>query len=349
MVGCRFLAASESAFMRGNPYVQLSGVVLLWAVNIVLVKVALSDAPPMALTCLRFAGGVVLFGAIAWVLGIPLVPRPNERLALAAIGIVQFGLVSAFSAAGLSFVPAGRASVLLYTMQIWALPLGYWIGNDQPTRTRVLGVAVASIGLVGFLGPWLVDWSDRRTIVGYAILIGTAILWAFGSCLYRARSWQTPSLTQIIWQIAFSAGVLACLSMVFESGHPIRWTSLVWVMLVFNWIAGTVLAYWWWAGALKIMPASQAGQFATLVPVVVFLLSLGLLGEDLSLGVLTSALMILMGIIITARTPAPARSASGKASQWSRGLRRRWARLLGRSWPAPASFWLRQAARDPPS
>jgi hypothetical protein len=110
-----------------------------------------------------------------------------------------------------------------------------------------------------------------------------------------------------------------------------------------------VLAYWWWAGALKIMPASQAGQFATLVPVVVFLLSVGLLGEDLSLGVLTSALMILMGIIITARTPAPARSASGKASQWSRGLRRRWARLLGRSWPAPASFWLRQAARDPPS
>ena len=86
--------------MHRNAYIQLSGVVLLWAVNIVLVKVALSDAPPMALTCLRFAGGVVLFGAIAWTLGIPLVPRPNERLALAAIGIVQFGLVSAFSAAG---------------------------------------------------------------------------------------------------------------------------------------------------------------------------------------------------------------------------------------------------------
>jgi drug/metabolite transporter (DMT)-like permease len=293
--------------MRWKAYLQLSGVVLLWAINIVLVKAALPDMPPIALTCLRFAGGVVLFAAIAHFLGIPLIPRSGERVALGAIGIVQFGLVAALSAAGLSLVSAGRATILLYTMQIWALPLGYWIAADRPTPMRILGVAIASAGLVVFLGPWLVDWTDRRTVVGYLILIGTAFLWALGSCLYRARRWRTPPLTQILWQIALSTSVLAFVSLGLETGSTVRWSGIVWTVLVFNWIAGSVLAYWWWACALKAMPVSQAGQFATLVPLLVFFMSVALLGEEFSLGVLASTLMILIGIGITARAPDPKR------------------------------------------
>jgi drug/metabolite transporter (DMT)-like permease len=286
--------------IRSSGYLQLSGVVLLWSVNIILVKAALPDIPPFALTSLRFAGAVGLFAAIACVLRIPIVPVPGERIRLAAIGMVQIGLVTALTAVGLSYLPAGRATIVIYTMQIWALPLGYWIADDGLTRASVIGVAVASAGLAMFFSPWLVDWTERQAVMGYTILIGTGFLWALGSCLYRSRHWATSPLTQILWQLAFSSCLLACISIVLEKDVSFRWTPVVWTVLVFSWSAGSVLAYWWWAYALTAMPASQAGQFATLVPLLVFFLSVAFFGEQLSIGVVASSALILIGIAITA-------------------------------------------------
>ena len=295
-----FRAGIWARAIRSSGYLQLSGVVLLWSVNIILVKAALPDIPPFALTSLRFAGAVGVFAIIASVLRIPIVPVPGERIRLAAIGMVQIGLVTALTAVGLSYLPAGRATIVIYTMQIWALPLGYWIDNDGPTRAGVIGVAVASVGLAMFLGPWLVDWTERQAVMGYVILIGTGFLWALGSCLYRSRHWATPPLTQVLWQLAFSSCLLAGISIVLERNASFRWSPVVWTVLVFSWSAGSVLAYWWWAYALTAMPASQAGQFATLVPVLVFFLSVVLFGEQLSIGVVVSSTLILSGIVITA-------------------------------------------------
>jgi drug/metabolite transporter (DMT)-like permease len=214
--------------------------------------------------------------------------------------MVQIGLVTALTAVGLSYLSAGRATIVIYTMQIWALPLGYWIADDGLTRAGVMGVAVASAGLAMFLSPWLVDWTEWQAAMGYMILIGTGFLWALGSCLYRSRHWATSPLTQILWQLAFSSCLLACISIVLEKDASFRWSPVVWTVLIFSWSAGSVLAYWWWAYALTAMPASKAGQFATLVPLLVFFLSIVFFGEQLSIGVVASSALILIGIAITA-------------------------------------------------
>lgn len=297
---------ADSSRTRSGGYLELSGVVLLWSINIILVKAALSDIPPFSLTSLRFVGAACSFALVVYALGIPIVPRSGERIELAIIGTIQIGLVTALTAAGLSYISAGRATIVIYTMQIWALPLGYWIANEELTRERVIGIAVASTGLVLFLGPWLVDWADRQNAIGYTVLIATGFLWALSSCCYRRRRWTTPLLTQIFWQLGVSSCLLACLSIALEGDVSFRWSPAVWIVLLFSWSAGSVLAYLWWAGALAVMPASQAGQFTTLVPVLVFFLSAGLFGERVSIAVVASAALILLGIAISARAP-PAR------------------------------------------
>jgi drug/metabolite transporter (DMT)-like permease len=286
--------------MGRNGYLQLSAVVLLWSANILLVKAALPDIPPFTLTCLRFGGGVVLFALLASGMGKSLIPAAGERLELAAIGVVQVGLVTALTAVGLSFISAGRASIVLYTMQIWALPLGWWIAGDLPSRARVLGALVVCAGLAIFLSPWLVDWTDPSALFGYGILVGTGFLWAAGSCLYRRKRWSTPPLTQILWQLGFSTCLLAWLSMTFEGDLAVQWSPAVWAVLVFSWIAGAVLPYLLWAEALTVMPTSQAGQIASLVPLMVFFVSALCFGEEISPAVIASSLLIVVGIIITA-------------------------------------------------
>ena len=58
-------------------------------------------------------------------------PGRGERLPLALIGIVQIAGSQFFSTVGLQYVAAGRTVVLLYTMQLWALPLGWLINRER--------------------------------------------------------------------------------------------------------------------------------------------------------------------------------------------------------------------------
>jgi drug/metabolite transporter (DMT)-like permease len=107
-------------------------------------------------------------------------------------------------------------------------------------------------------------------------------------------------LTQILWQLGFSTGLLAWLSISIETGQTVHWSSVVWTALVFSWIAGAVLPYLLWAEALTVMPTSQAGQIASLVPLIVFFFSVLCFGEEMSLAVIASALLIVTGIVVTA-------------------------------------------------
>lgn len=247
-------------------YLQLFGIVAVWSGNWPFLKMAFADIGPLTFTALRFAGAAGVICLLLPKLAAPLLPVRGERIPLGVIGFWQIGANLGLIALGLLFVPPGRAAVLAYTMQIWALPLGWIILGERLTALRTAGAVLAFIGIIVYFNPLLVDWSDGRALFGNAILIVAAIGWALGACLYRLRSWRTPFWTQILWQLLVSAVATAAVAFAVEGGRPVEWSPLVLGMLAYNWLIGTALCYWWWAKALSVMPASQAGQVISLVP-----------------------------------------------------------------------------------
>ena len=63
-------------------------------------------------------------------------------------------------------------------------------------RSQLLGAAIGFAGLVLFMHPGLVDWSDRDVLAGNALLLLAAFTWALGSCLYRRQAWRSPFWAQ---------------------------------------------------------------------------------------------------------------------------------------------------------
>ncbi|MBP2313440.1 DMT family transporter [Azospirillum soli] len=283
-------------------YAQLAGMVLFWGANWPLMKTALADIGPLTFCTLRFAGAAAVLALLSSVLRFPLLPQRGERWPLAIIGLLQVAGMLDLSAIGLRVVPPGRAAVLAYTMQMWALPLGVLLAGERFTKWRVAGALLTFAGVLVFFNPALLDWSDTQVLLGNGLLLACAVSWALGATLYRRHGrWQTSFWTQTFWMIAVSAVVTAPLALGTEHARPIHWTPALSTVLAFNWLVATGLCYWWWAKSLTAMPASQAGQIACLVPITALLLSAAFLGEPLTAGVLIAVALIGAGIVTTMR------------------------------------------------
>ena len=295
--------SASSAAVRASPpaivYLYLAIMVGTWAGNWPLMKLALGDAPPMQFVLIRLAGATALLWPFLLAVGEPALPLRGERLGLAWVGLLQVAGFMIFGIVGLSIVPAGRAIVLAYTMPLWAIPIGLTLWPEAFGWRQFAGAAVGFAGLVLFMNPGLVDWSNGRVLVGNAMLLGAAICWALGSCFYRSRTWRSAFWTQTFWQILVSVPPIAVLAVLLATDQPIHWSTKLVAILVYNWIVSTALGYFLWNKVLTMIPASVAGQVMALTPVGGFLLSNTIFGGTAGADVVISIALIIAGIVLT--------------------------------------------------
>ena len=282
-------------------YVYLAVIVVSWAGNWPLMKLALAEAPPLQFVLLRLAGTIALLAPLLVTMRVPLLPVHGERLGLFWVGLLQVAGFLIFGVIGLSVVPAGRAIVLAFTMPLWAIPVGLWLWPEVLGRRELAGAAIGFVGLVLFMNPGLVDWTDERALAGNGLLLLAAVCWALGSCLYRRRTWRSPFWTQTFWQLAVSTVPIAVIALPGTTSEPIHWSIGLVSILAYNWIVTTALGYFLWNKILTMMSAGVAGQVLALTPVGGFLLSIAIFGGAVSGDVLVSIVLIVAGIILTLR------------------------------------------------
>src|SRR5687767_2583283 len=82
-------------------YLYLAIVVVSWAGNWPLMKLALADAPPSLFVLLRLAGTLALMAPVLLVMREPLLPPAGERLGLAIVGQLQVAGFLVFGIVGL--------------------------------------------------------------------------------------------------------------------------------------------------------------------------------------------------------------------------------------------------------
>jgi drug/metabolite transporter (DMT)-like permease len=300
-VSSEAVAAREPAAPPRIAYLYLAIMVLSWACNWPLMKLALQDAPPLTFVLLRLACTLALMAPLMAAMRVPLLPAPGERLGLSVVGLLQVAGFLVASIIGLALVPAGRAIVLAYTMPLWAIPIELWLDPRRFGRWQILGAALGFVGLLLFMNPALLDWHDLPALGGNALLILAAISWALGSLLYRRRTWHSNFWAQTFWQLAVSAPVIAVIASPALTSTPIHWTAGLVAILAYNCVVTTALGYFLWNRVLAVMPAGTAGQVMALTPVGGFLISTALFGGAVTADVALSIGLIVAGIILTLR------------------------------------------------
>ena len=209
--------------------VFLTGV---WGLNWPVMKLGVSDFPPLAFRALSIWLGLPLLGLALVILKIPFyVPRRDYR-ALFGLAVTNMLVWHALIILAVKNLSSGRAAILGYTMPIFSALLGAWFFGARLKARNWLGVAAAALGVSLLLWYELTHLSGRPLAVLAALL--AAAIWALGTQLLRRTRIGVATLTLSFWMTVMTALLLSVLGLAFELPQWKAPSALTWAAIGYN-------------------------------------------------------------------------------------------------------------------
>jgi drug/metabolite transporter (DMT)-like permease len=125
-----------------------------------------------------------------------------------------------FSAYGVSLMPAGRASIIAFTMPLWATMAAAWVLGERITAGKIAGLMLGLAGLGVLIGPDLLIL--KRAPVGALFMLLAAISWGLGTVMLKRIAWRIPTLSNVAWQLLLSAVPVTLIAVLNRTQWPRR-------------------------------------------------------------------------------------------------------------------------------
>lgn len=275
---------------------------------IVASRFVVMEVPPLTLAMLRYAVGFLclLPFAARMLRATPVRPPPGDLLAMAALGIGQFGILIALLNWGLQTVAAGPAALIFSLFPLLTLLLGAALGREQVTQRLLAGVLLSIAGVGLSLLPKL-QAGDAGSWWGELAVFASACVGAVCSVLYRPYLQRYPTVP--VSAFAMLASVLFLGAIALGEGWPSRVGSLdagAWGVVVFIGVSSGI-GYFWWLYALKHESPTRVTVFLALNPVTAAALGWALLDERLPPQMLAALALIAAGLWLATRGPSAKR------------------------------------------
>lgn len=274
--------------------IQFALVVAIFGAAAPVIQVGLVDATP---TWFAFWRALLSAGATALLVGWREGLRVPVRADLAvvfAVGVCQIGAFFALLHLALTLVPAGRATLLAYTTQLWLVPISAFALGERPGPRRLLAVALGLAGIVVLADP------VAAPLAGVALLLGASFFWAVAIAVLRASRPAAPLVSLLPWQFALAALVLLPVAAALEPAGGVRLTGHSVAALAFLGVFGGPLATWAANSVSRALPALVTSVGFLGVPLVSLVLSVLFLGEAVTPRLALGAALILAALLILA-------------------------------------------------
>ena len=187
---------------------------LAWGVNWPVMKLGVTNFPPLTFRALSIVLGLPVLALALVVLKIPFrLPRRHwpELAKLTIFNMLIWHVCIIFAVKSLS---SGRAAILGYTMPIFSALIGAMLFSAVLTRRSWLGVTAAALGVA------LLLWHEFTGLAGHpfavALALFAAAIWALGTQMLRHSRIDLPTLTLSFWMTAIAALVMSALAAIFE-------------------------------------------------------------------------------------------------------------------------------------
>lgn len=280
---------------------------------IAVTRLAVAEVPPLTLAMLRYSVGFACLLPFAWAY---LAARPRlagkDLLAMAALGIGQFGVLIALLNWGLQRMAAAPAALVFSLFPLLTLCLAAAMGRERIAGRLLAGVLLSITGVAVSLLPKLGapqagDWWGELAV------LGAACTGALCSVLYRPYLQRYPTVP--VSAFAMLASVLFLALAALPEAWPQRlagFSAQAWAATVFIGVSSAV-GYYWWLYALKHESPTRVTVFLSLNPVAAALLGWAVLGEPLQPALAVAMVLIAAGLWLATRPGPSAQELSGRA------------------------------------
>ena len=272
-----------------------------WGFNWPVTKFLIGYLPPLTLRGTTGVLGALLLAILAAVWGQSLrVPRAYwGRLVVAAI--LNVGCWMVLMGFALVYLPASEATLVAYTMPVWASALAWPILGERPNLLRVLALLMAFAGLAAILGAHGFAASLTK-LPGIILALGGALGFATGAVLAKKFPLDLPPVATAAWQIGIGCMPVAIAGFLLENSNFAGLSSNGWLLLAYSTVGQFCVAYVCWFAALARLPASVAAIGTMAVPVIGVVASALALGEPLGPGQIAALVFTLAGVVLATRS-----------------------------------------------
>jgi drug/metabolite transporter (DMT)-like permease len=281
----------------------LAGVLLVWSVNYIVGKITLThmDALTLASFRMELVAAMLLVIYFAQRRRTPL--RARDVWTFAYLGFFGYAVNQGCFVIGLGHTTSEHSVVIIAAAPILILLLASAAKLERLTAPKILGMVVCFCGVV------LLE-TDQGSPAHSPLLAGDLITLAgtLGFSIYTVLGKRVARAYDTISMNTFNAVVGAALlsPLAVRQGLRLDWHAVGWVgwtgllyMAALSAVVGYLLFYW----LLRHMEASRVVAVNYFQPVVVFLLSIPILGEHPNGRLLASAALVLLGVYLAERVP----------------------------------------------
>ncbi len=262
-------------------FVLLCIVWLSWGISYPITAIALAGFDVLTLrSAVQIVGAAALLVQAA-AAGRPLTIARDAWPDLVVAGLLNMAVFPICMNFGIWLMSPGRASILVYTMPIWASLFARPLLGERLTRNRLAAIGLGALAVAVMASQ---DLSRLRNApLGALLTIIAAMSFGLGTVWLKRRIWHADPSVVAFWQL--TSGIVPLLIIwalisappdLSHAGRP-QWLSLLFLGVVAN-----GAAYFAWFRLVRRLPAGVSGISSLAVPCVGVASSAWLAGERLN-------------------------------------------------------------------
>jgi drug/metabolite transporter (DMT)-like permease len=277
-------------------------VIVLWAVNLSVIKIGLRELSPHAFNAIRLSLAALAYAAVLVARrrkgGLA---RKGDGWKAAGLGLLGITFYQVFFIKGVSMMPASTASVFMGTSPIFIALLATVVGEERIPPAGWVGIAISSCGFLlvvaGENGGLVFTWDAWR---GALLILLANACWA-GYTVFSKPVLERNSAFRLA-AVGSIAGTAVYLPFAAGDLAKVDWARIPWQGWGAIGYAGLVaifLCFIIWYESVKEVGSAKTGVYSNLTPILAIFVAGLVLGERLSATQAIGAAVTLAGVYLT--------------------------------------------------
>jgi drug/metabolite transporter (DMT)-like permease len=272
----------------------LAATALTWGSSFLFTDIAVDHFSPALVAFLRVFFGAAVLTAVPRARAA--IPRSDWPL-VALLGVIWMAVPFILFSVALQRIDSSLAGMLTASAPLFTVIVASLVVREIPGRWQLVGLLVGFAGVVAITSPSFGE--EHSSVLGIALVLLAAALYGCAFNIAAPLQRRTGALP-VIWRVELVALVLltpVAVASVPSSGFG--WGSLA--AAAFMGVAGTALAYVWFATLMGRVGSTRGSVTIYLLPVVAIFLGVVFRDEPIYLASLAGTALVLTGAWLTSR------------------------------------------------
>jgi drug/metabolite transporter (DMT)-like permease len=266
---------------------------LIWSSAFTSARIIVADAPPFAISAIRFAIAGIIGVLIARAMGQNWHLTREQWRATFVFGLCQNALYLGLNFLAMTTVEASLASIIASSMPLIVAFAGWAFLSEKLTKLAALGLVLGFAGVILIMGSRMSAGVD---MIGIAYCVIAAIALAVATLTMRGVTASGNMMMIVGLQMFVGAIVLFFASLLFETWE-FNWNPKMLTALTYTIFAPGLLATFIWFALVRRIGAVKAATFHFLNPFFGVAIAALLLGEALGIMDIIGVAIISAGIL----------------------------------------------------